>query len=140
MARITGHVDYGNGAGPKAKAAPVVIPPPAPKKKPGRPIAEIPSPDEVYLWLMAIAERGERAPQLADIRLRWGGYGNDVVRSLVLADRIWIEVGTHNWRVIGFVGLKICTALPTEMKWHAYRRIDAQGSWWRIKGNWENRR
>lgn len=125
--RILGHVKY------PAKPVDVRASKPGPKPIP------TPEPDAVFDWLKGIAERGEAAPQLSEIQDKWGSRGDAVMRDLVEANRIIIEVGGRNWRVIRIVGTELHTM--TREPWRPYRMVDHNGSWWRSADGkrWEQR-
>lgn len=146
--RITGHVDYSGCKKPEPVAAPVS---PARQRvhrhrtraialaRAGRAVAAIPDPNAMLAWLEEICRANKRAPQLHEILGQWGSHGDNVLRSLVNAGRITLEVGALNWRVIRIVGTPLNTKLRDP--WRPYRKVDHQGTWWRsVDGKrWEQR-
>ena len=148
--RITGHVDYSGCKKPEPKPEPTVAPGRQrvhrqrtsdinTARAAGRPIADIPAPNAMLAWLEDICRANKRAPQLHEILANWGSHGDNVLRSLVNAGRITLEVGALNWRVIRIVGTELHTKLRDS--WRPYRRVDHQGTWWRSADGkrWEQR-
>lgn len=139
--RITGFVDYGNGAGPK-KAEPLKAPPTdvGSATRPIKPhIAGQRRPavtdDEMYEYLLGYARRRERAPITDEIATRVGHAGDRVLRRLVRNGRVVIEIGMRNYRVFVFVGTEFETLRPKGFR--AHRRINTAGEWWKTADGWK---
>lgn len=135
--RIRGHVDYGNGAGPRAlSGAPVrqFVSTKAPRKPktPDRPKL---SDDEIVAYLRGFCDRGERAPMNKQIRVEVGDDVNLRLMGLALKGRIVIEYFGSGFRVIR-VG-RAQTAPPPFRSWALLRRISKRGDFMMTaQGQW----